>query len=202
MTQCHEPNLVGSETKIYTTDSYPNIPIDETGTLITFTPEFFEYLKKKLPRPLTANTFKSETPRMKDIFERMVASNSFEKAKAIFLKESEFVSPELLGQLYWSYIYESYIDVNDKKMMTYLRALYDQDLQEQDANEIRKIIENLNESAQKNNTIVLITSQHGQEFGEHSIFGHTTLYEGNARVPFILLCLALLLMSFQNQFQE
>ncbi len=36
------------------------------------------------------------------------------------------------------------------------------------------------------NTIVIVTSDHGEEFGEHGFFGHgESLYDANTRVPFI-----------------
>lgn len=37
------------------------------------------------------------------------------------------------------------------------------------------------------NTMVVVTSDHGEEFGEHGFFGHgETLYDGNTRVPLIV----------------
>lgn len=51
---------------------------------------------------------------------------------------------------------------------------------------MKNFIETFNASEFKKNTIVLITAEHGQEFGEHDVFGHTTLYDRNLRVPFIL----------------
>jgi len=36
------------------------------------------------------------------------------------------------------------------------------------------------------NTIVIITADHGEEFGEHGSFGHQTVYDGTLRVPLII----------------
>lgn len=184
--ECHEPNRVGSTDKKYTTDSYPGIPIDPDDESVHFTPEFFAYLKKNLPKKIEAKAYNNKSDKVKLIYDQMMKSKSFDEAKSIFMNDTIVSDHEILYQMYWSYIYEEYIDVKNKKMMDYLRALYDQQLYQQDENDINDFVTRLKSSKQKNNTIVLISSQHGQEFGEHGVYGHTTLYEGNARVPFIL----------------
>lgn len=184
-TDCHEPNRVGKNT-LFTKDSYPHFTLESTQTRVDFTPEFYEYLKKKLPSRLKENAFEGKTAYVKDIFDRMLASGSFDRAKEIFRTEETLPDFTALDNIYWSYLYETFIDVNDKRQMEYFKALYDQQLVNTDTSIIAEFIQRLNASAYKDNTIVLITSEHGQEFGEHGVFGHTTLYDGNIRVPFVL----------------
>ncbi len=182
---CHEPNLIGSEKKLFTADSYPELPLDKSDWRI-FSPEFHAYLMKKMPENIQHASFGAETDEMKRLYEEMSLAVTYDKAKDIFLDRTRMMPEESVDNLYWSYFYETYIDPRNQKMMDYLRALYDQKLVGLDKTIITNFISDLAASPYKDNTIVVITAQHGQEFGEHGIFGHSTLYEGNARVPFIM----------------
>jgi hypothetical protein len=183
---CHEPNLVGSEKKLYTTDSFPNIPLEENDTWENFPRGFYDYLLIKLPEGLKNNAFSSKTEDVKKLYVSMQTAQTYENTKKIFLESAHALEYTIITNLYWSYIYENFIDVKNKKMMEYLRALYDEKLAQTDENDIKNFINKLDKSPTKKNTIVLITSEHGQEFGEHGVFGHTTLYDRNLKVPFIL----------------
>ena len=183
---CHEPNRIGYGPKIFTTDSYPEIPVGPENNDISFTKEFFEFLKKNLPKILKTNAYGTATASIRSLFDRMEKSRSFEEAKSLFLDNKNFPDLSIRGQMYWDYIYSSYINVRDKKMMAYLKALYDQQLLELDANEIAEFVTKYNTSDLKDRTIVIISAEHGQEFGEHGVFGHSTLYEPNIRVPLIM----------------
>ena len=51
---------------------------------------------------------------------------------------------------------------------------------------IKHLISQLKERGQLENTIVVFTSDHGQEFGEHSLYGHAkSLYRGEIQVPLL-----------------
>ncbi len=183
---CHEPNLMGSGKKLFTDDSYPGIPLQRTEYQM-FSPDFYTYLMHKIPDELNKFAFGASTDSMKHLYEKMQLAASYDKSKAIFIDNIKTkMDKDIIGNLYWAYFYETFIDVNNKRQMNYLRALYDQQLYETDNSTIADFISKLNASPFKDNTIVIITSEHGQEFGEHGVFGHTTLYEGNMRVPFVL----------------
>lgn len=67
-----------------------------------------------------------------------------------------------------------------------LRDAYDGEIREMDR-EIERLFEGLRSSGRLEGTLVLITSDHGEEFGEHGGLKHgRTLYEEVLRVPFIL----------------
>ncbi len=61
--------------------------------------------------------------------------------------------------------------------------LYDADIKYTDSI-IGALLDRL--GSQMNNTVVIITADHGDEFGEHGRFGHETLYDGLLRVPLII----------------
>ncbi len=181
---CHEPYLIGSEKKIYTTDSYPDIPSQLHWEV--FSPGFYTYLMRKLPESIDKSLYGVETDSVKKLYQEMLKAKTHEEANAIFTKNSKTLDTNIVSNLHWSYIYETFINVKDKRQMIYLRALYDQILKKVDATAMIDFIDRLKVSPYKDNTIVIITSEHGQEFGEHGVFSHTTLYEGNMRVPFLL----------------
>lgn len=67
-----------------------------------------------------------------------------------------------------------------------LRDQYDGEILEVDA-EIRRLIEELSRRGLMERTLVVITADHGEEFGEHGRLTHGhTLYEEVLKVPFLL----------------
>jgi len=61
--------------------------------------------------------------------------------------------------------------------------LYDADIKYTDSI-IGLLLDRL--ESQMNNTVVIITADHGDEFGEHGNFGHHSMYDGILRVPLII----------------
>lgn len=51
---------------------------------------------------------------------------------------------------------------------------------------VGKVIDKLKEEEEFENTIVVVTSDHGDEFGEHNLFGHHALYETILNVPLVI----------------
>jgi len=68
----------------------------------------------------------------------------------------------------------------------YLTALYDEEIHVTDAG-IGEVLARLREGGAFDDTLVVVTSDHGEEFLEHDWIGHTkNLYESVVRVPLIL----------------
>lgn len=52
---------------------------------------------------------------------------------------------------------------------------------------VGQVLASLSAAGLADDTMVVVTSDHGEEFGEHGFFGHgETLYDGNTRVPLIV----------------
>jgi arylsulfatase A-like enzyme len=84
-------------------------------------------------------------------------------------------------------IYKSRINTNDNEIMNHLKALYDGEILEFDTEIIGPVIRKLKESNLYKKTIIIICSDHGEEFGEHGRLGHgETLYEEVIYVPLII----------------
>jgi len=68
----------------------------------------------------------------------------------------------------------------------YIRSLYDACIRMVD-DQLARVIAKLKETGRYDDTLIIITSDHGEEFGEHGFSGHGyTMYDENIRVPFIL----------------
>lgn len=70
--------------------------------------------------------------------------------------------------------------------VTQLIALYDGNLKMAD-DAISQVFETLKKAGRWENTIILVTSDHGEAFQEHDVFSHnSTVYEEMIHVPFLL----------------
>jgi arylsulfatase A-like enzyme len=70
--------------------------------------------------------------------------------------------------------------------LAFVRALYDEEIHFTDAG-VGRLLDGLSEAGLADETLVVLTADHGEEFGERGWIGHTrTLYEELVRVPMIL----------------
>jgi arylsulfatase A-like enzyme len=70
--------------------------------------------------------------------------------------------------------------------LEHIIALYDGEILFTDHN-VGRLLERLQRAGRLDDTLVVLTSDHGEEFREHGMFGHgNTLYEESVRVPLIL----------------
>lgn len=82
----------------------------------------------------------------------------------------------------------SYTPKGDIRDIDYLKGQYDGAMRYID-DQVGVLLHKLVELGLHNKTMVIITADHGELFGEHgSLFGHRTLYEENIRVPLIIWC--------------
>ncbi|MEE9571963.1 MAG: sulfatase, partial [Candidatus Neomarinimicrobiota bacterium] len=83
--------------------------------------------------------------------------------------------------------YNSTIDLSNKENLEYLISLYDACILGVDQELIRPIISTLKELNIYDNTMIVITGDHGESLGEHGILGHGHDYFGQViHVPLII----------------
>ncbi len=80
----------------------------------------------------------------------------------------------------------SKVNLNDPADRRRLNALYDGAISYVDNELIRKLLETLKETGILEKTLVVFTSDHGEEFLEHGRLEHNSLYREVARVPLIM----------------
>lgn len=77
-------------------------------------------------------------------------------------------------------------DPKSRLSVEYLRALYDAETSYSDS-EIGKVLDYLRTTDAWDNTLVLITADHGEEFGDHGWLGHGhTMYEELLHIPLLI----------------
>jgi arylsulfatase A-like enzyme len=123
----------------------------------------------------------------KKLFNQFISSGM--PRKDVHSIEDFFISRGEAGRLFSirEAVYRRGVNLNDKKVNSYIQALYDADILEYDQEVIGPVIEKLKELGIYDKTIIVICSDHGEEFYEHQGFGHgATLYDEVARVPLIV----------------
>ena len=106
---------------------------------------------------------------------------------------------ELMGELgmaegeSWMGIWEAFhksfwarVDINDPEDRDHLNALYDGSIEYVDSTFINKLIETLKARDILDKTLVVFTSDHGEEFYEHGRLEHESIYREVAQVPLIM----------------
>ena len=89
-------------------------------------------------------------------------------------KIERFIPKEKLYKLNRTKVlaYNSQVDISNKKNLEYLISLYDACILGVDQELIKPIISTLRELKIYDNTILIITADHGESLGEHNILGH------------------------------
>jgi arylsulfatase A-like enzyme len=82
--------------------------------------------------------------------------------------------------LFWSNVNRT-----DKSDMEYVRILYDSEIYELDQ-DFRSLLATIEEQNLTENTIIVITSDHGEELMEHGSVDHGSLYEECTHIPLII----------------
>ena len=125
--------------------------------------------------------------------------NNHEKPFFLWLHYKEPHSPYNPPKSYFQAFYEPFVggieyhnytlygeEINTSNEMIHnLSIAYDGNIRFLDDN-LRILFEYLNNSELLNNTLVIITADHGESLGEHFIFDHNNLYFGIIHVPLIL----------------
>lgn len=177
----HPPFHEDGRPHLYTDDDIPWMNIRAVDEL-TISRDFVAYLIVALRFDLINNVHNDETLPYESLLRLLEGSEgNYEKQQRLI--ES---SPDILKEYRLKYDPLIRIDVNSQRELTYLQALYDQKIHELDEGSLQEVLEFVSKDSVRNNTVVIITSDHGEEFGEHGYINHTTLYDPNTRVVFVM----------------
>lgn len=174
--KAHGPYFIQGET-MFTDENFPDIPLTGAGIYENFSQDFYVYLLNQLSQVVG----KPNAPVSQEFFDKLKNAPTLEAAHQ--LAQSRALD---LDSYYMEYFYFAKIDLTDQRQVEYIKALYDQRLFELDEWIGRVLIPFLDSPLVKENTIVIITSEHGEEFMEHGRILHETLYDSNVAVPLIV----------------
>ena len=173
----HGPYLTENRQKMFTDEAIPTVPLRWDDVYGNFSEDFYRYLLDELGNVVG----KPQATIDRDFYEQL--KNAPTLAAAQTLARSRLAE---LESYYTEYYYFAKINLSDPRQVEYIKALYDQKIYELDSWVGRVFLPLLEDPELKDNTMVLITSEHGEEFLEHGRITHETLYDTNVKVPFIL----------------
>jgi choline-sulfatase len=104
--------------------------------------------------------------------------------------KNHFTNPNYIGYRDASYEMRRKINMGEVNATPadreYIEATYDENLRYGDY-EVGRVIKKLKDSKLYDNTILIVTADHGEAFWEHNFQGHNSqLYEESVHIPFIL----------------
>jgi arylsulfatase A-like enzyme len=88
---------------------------------------------------------------------------------------------ERAHRVFWESVTPS--DAEDRRTLS---ALYDAAIRTMDERTLAPLLDRLDALGVADETLVVLTSDHGEAFGEHGVYLHDDLYAGTLRVPLVL----------------
>jgi len=159
---------------------FPNISLTN-NEFRNFSPEFLKYAANLILNK--NNLLINSNSEDKDyvLASQVLNQTNFADALRLFNQITDATKARCMVQWYWDKI-----DRNDPRQIEYVKALYDEKILQLDQN-LKKLFTLLKNPKLKDNTIVIITSDHGEEFMEHGHFDHgSDLYATQTRIPLII----------------
>lgn len=169
----HEPYLPGLRPLQFTNDIDENIPVTKEQ-YFEFTPEYMQFSK---------NYFRQNPVKTKNLellYKEYMITDHFDTARRLY--------KELINQDCQNYCLQAefyYTQQKDNKRdVSYMKALYDELISQLDTH-LGDILTQL-EPMLSEDTVLIITADHGEEFMEHGSIMHRSLYGEVLRIPLIL----------------
>lgn len=176
----HAPYTIGDQPKLFTTDTIDGIPLTRTE-YENISKGLIDYLASSVSAELRTNVLPpSESTEISNTLAEIISLGSDYKKIRTLLDENSY----FWGFIH-SYNYLRKIDIHSARHIEYIKALYDQRIKNLDDMYIDKLLSFISDESVRDNTIVIITSDHGEEFMEQGAIEHITLHDWNTKIPFI-----------------
>lgn len=185
----HAPYLIGNRKKLYADPEYnSNLPLT-SDEFYTYTPGLKNFIIDEFSKETEKNIGKEKIENLKEQISHLLSFGTDDDST------KNYIFGEFAGKNFWetnfvdviyTYNYERFIDKSNVRDIEYLRALYDQRIHEFDELYIRDLVSFISQQPYNSNTVLIITSHHGEEFMEHGSLSHETLYDSNLKIPLIV----------------
>ena len=181
----HVPYLTGHEEAHPFTEQkeYPNIPLTE-NEYYELSDSFFKYVADsiiKSPKIIGEDSAAKADEKNVLIAQKLKNAKSFSDGLEIFNS-----LPDFLKSAYFYGRYIVRINKSDPDQIKYFKALYDEQIYNMDK-QLKNLLDLIEDPRLSKNTILIITSDHGEEFMEHGAITHgTNLYKTATQVPLIM----------------
>lgn len=180
----HAPYLLEEgETLMYVSDRKPHIPITQSE-YYKESVDFYQFVIDQFEARVSESATRESKERNQQLsysIRQAVEQNNLDAAKTILQSIGQDEYEGLRELWYWSDI-----NADDPGTMYYLRGLYDQRIRALDTS-MASLFTFLERPEVKRRTIVIITSDHGEEFMEHgSVLHNKNIFNTTTHVPFIM----------------
>jgi len=166
--------------RIFTNDFYQEIPLDEAG-FTKFSKEFMDFVLNRYENKIKTD---SSVYKINDqnIVDNLRRAKNFADAEKIYNSLFDYTTK----YDHLTKFYNSKITKSDKRI-SYSKSLHDEMIYYLDK-ELSMIFNLVSNKKLVNNTIIIITSDHGEEFMEHGSIEHPAdhLYNATTSVPLIM----------------
>lgn len=181
----HEPFIIGENEQQY-------LPLNtklpknwDDFNKVEWTPSFANYIISEIKKGIDSNwAFEYSESDAQKLFPELL------KAVPDYTKEVVVLDKIAATGMLWNYLfdyqYNYRIDTSDFNDLQSVMALYDQTINILDTNKIPLLTELIENPEFRDNTILVILSDHGEEFMEHGHLWHETIYNTNTKVPLII----------------
>ena len=168
----HSPYFEEISKKMFTNKSYKDIPMSWEEYYSGCSEDFYKHIVKTLEQDLKENVLGL------NLYKKIKSMKDIDEFKD-FCNNKE----HLLMNLFPFYL--DRIDKNDPNKVDYLKALYDQEIFTLDSN-LKDLLSEVRSDSLKKDTILIITSDHGESFMEHGSLAHNNLYDEILKTPLIM----------------
>lgn len=177
----HSPYISKADTFRFTNLNYPKIPHTSDGYYKMDTnlwnvviDDFKERLAQSTPGP--------DKQKIKTWLAKFETAKNLSEFTKVF---NELPDDEKNG--FFNKRYLETINVDDPKQIEFLKALYDEGVYDLDQGSLKNLFNFLKEKDLMKNTIVVVTSDHGERFMEHGKILHGgDLYNETSKVPLLM----------------
>lgn len=180
----HEYYLIGDVPKLYTSDFVPGVPLN-SSEIDTSSNNYFNFVERYINVNLNGHNAISD-PVIYEKYKKISSLINLHKNNPKILQNLLKPYEGDLWYVAYLYNYRNNLNIYDPRVVEYIKALYDQRINQMDEKRLSHLFNFLNSPEIKNSTVVIITSDHGEEFMEHGSVSHETAYDSNIKIPLII----------------
>ncbi|MBI3385522.1 sulfatase-like hydrolase/transferase [Candidatus Gottesmanbacteria bacterium] len=173
----HEPYLPMTRSLHFTKENIPNIPVT-TEEYYKATPELISFIQKYFKQNPLKRTLE---PTLQAAYQAFLANNNYEATAKLYAQLAQNDCSDFCWPID---IYYYRNNKQNPQYVAYIEALYDE-LAWQLDERLTTFLSSLQPLLQEN-TILILTADHGEGFMEHGELFHTTLYNEILRVPLVM----------------
>lgn len=161
--------------------------LNSTNVFETFSKGFVDYYVAEVRKGIKNNeAWMDEKDIAEKLFKELLDVYPNYPKSVEVLKKIQRTHSALLYDFTYYYNYTRKFNKENPDDVDTLRSLYDQTINIMDSNKIPMLTSLVEDPEFKDNTILVIFADHGEEFMEHGHLSHETIYNSNIRVPIIM----------------